>query len=512
MIIKKKVSLNNMTSLSAFTRFLFSDSLKARCAKGSISLTAGTVVAKLIAFAKIILLAKLLISQELGVMIIILPLVTFFETLTEIGIKQSVIQHKDGATEPYLNMAWWIQAVRGVILYLAAFFLSPLLCHIWIYGKEGVAALYTQSELLWMVRLSFLTILFNGFISPRSHVLMKEFRFAKSVLLVQGSAILSGLFTIVLTLIFRNVWAFVIGTVSNYFFLCVLSYVMCPFRPKRQYDSQSFHALIRFSKGMFGLPILTYLAFYLDVLIGSLFVSPGLIGMYGVALILARTPREVLTRIFGPLLIPAFAEKQDDLESICRSVTWMTKGVSLLILPLTAYMIIYREALLTICYKPEFTQVATPFSLLCLTYLILIQGFPIGKVFFGLGEPGKHRAYVVIRFVLLVTFIWPVAKSYGILGISLLLLISNAIAFLYQVYSLKKAIGLNLYSYWVAWVPGFAISVVLAILLIGIQLMWPARPAFQLWIGGGLLVITLGAVAIHLFIKSKFLGSVKCQS
>ena len=488
------------------SRFLGSGNLKARCAKGSISLTIGAFVAKLTSLAGKVILAKLLMPGELGVMIIILPLVTFFETLTEIGIKQSVIQHKDGATEPYLNMAWWIQAVRGVFLYLAAFFLSPTLCRIWVYGREGIVNLYTPTELLWMVRISFLTILFNGFINPRSNVLMKEFRFFKSVVLVQGSAILSGVLTIVLALLFRNVWAFVIGTVSFYFFWCILSYAMCPFKPTWRYDSQSFHALIRFSKGMLGLPILTYLAFNLDVLIGSLIVSPGLIGMYGFALILARTPREALTRIFGPLLIPAFAEKQDDPAALRRGLLWITKGISLLILPLTACMIFCREAILTIIYKPEFTEVAVSFSLLCVTYVFLIQEFPIAKIFFALGVPGKHRNYVVIRTVLLAGFIWPVAKAFGITGISVLLLISNAIAFFYQIYLLKKAIGLSLYSYFSAWMPGLTVAVVLTILLTGMRLMWPSELTYQFWIGGGLLAVILGGVTIHLFMKSNLLG------
>lgn len=501
-----------MSIFTKFTHFIFSDSLKARCAKGSISLTIGAMIAKAIAFASKIVLAKLLIAEDRGVMVIILPLVTFFETLTEIGIKQSVIQNKDGATEPFLNMAWWIQTVRGILLYLTAFFLSPLLCSIWVYGREEIAVHYNHAELLWMVRISFLTILFNGLISPRSNVLMKEFRFAKSVALVQGSAILSGIFTIVLAMVYQNVWAFVVGTVSNYFFLCILSYIMCPFKPKWSYDSRSFHALMRFSKGMAGLPMLTYLAFNLDVLIGSLIVSPGLIGMYGFAVILARTPREFLTRIFGPVLTPAFAEKQDDPDAICRGLIWITKGISLIVLPLTAYMIFCREAILTICYKPEFTEVAIPFSLLCLTYVILIQEFPIAKLFFAIGAPEKHRSYVVIRTVLLIGLIWPAAKFYGILGISYLMLFSNVVAFLYQIHLLKKTVNLHFHCYFSAWISGLTASLILAIPLAFMRYIWQIEYVHQLWIGGILLVLVSGIWTLRMFMQSNLLGTAKCRA
>ncbi|HOQ04353.1 MAG TPA: oligosaccharide flippase family protein [Anaerohalosphaeraceae bacterium] len=472
-------------------RFWTSDSLKARCARGSFSLMVGAVVAKAVAFASKVVLAKLLSNEERGVMIVIFPLVTFFETLTEIGVKQSVIQHKDGASESYLNMAWWIQAVRGVLLYALAFFLSPLLCRIWIYGHSDYGRYYTPAELLWMVRISFLTILLNGFVSPRSEVLLKEFRFAKSVMLVQGSMILSSVLTIWLSFLYRNVWAFVVGTISNFFFLCLLSYVMCPFRPTFRYDGSSFRSLMRFSKGMAGMPILTYLTFNLDVLVGSLLVSPALIGMYGFALILARTPREFLTRVFGPLLMPAFAEKQDNFSALQKGILWITRWTGLVIFPLTMYMILCRRALLAILYKPEFETVAGVFSLLCVTYALLLLAFPLGKLFFGRGKPEIHRRYVVLRIILLGLFIWPAAKRFSLDGIGWLLLVSNILALIYQVYCVKKEIGLSMTAYWKSWLPGLAAAGVYGCLTLPLLVFWPERLWVHFWGGGAVLAVVL---------------------
>jgi PST family polysaccharide transporter/lipopolysaccharide exporter len=486
-------------------QLLSSDSLKARCARGTVSLTAGTAVSKAVALAGKIILAKLLVAEERGLMIVILPLVTFFETLTEIGIKQSVIQHKQGATEEYLNMAWWIQSVRGVLLYAAAFLIAPVLSGIWVYDKVDASLGYSRAELLWMVRIAFLTILFNGLISPRSNVLLKHFKFGRSVLLVQGSAIVSGVLTIVLAVLFRNVWAFVIGTVSQYLVLCVLSYIMCPFKPRFSYDAKSFRALIQFSRGMLGLPILTYLAFNMDILIGSLYVSSTVIGMYGFALILARTPREILTRIFGPLLIPAYAEKQDDPQAITRGVIWITRVTSLIVLPLTVYLILCRDALLTIFYKPEFTEIASAFVLLCLTYMILLQEFSLGKVFFGMGVPGKHRMYVILRAVLFAILIVPAARMYGMTGVASMLLLSNSIAFFYQLWMLRKLIGLEIGAYFSAWVPGLAVAAVYAAALSGIFWIWPRQLTVQFWIGGGMLGAVLAVLCGVSLLKPRLL-------
>lgn len=479
-----------------FLSFWTSDSLKARCARGSFSLMVGAASAKAISFVSKMVLAKLLSEEELGIVIVILPLVTFFEMMADLGIKQSVIQHKDGAKDFYLNMAWWIQSIRGILLYALAFFLSPLLCRIWIYGRSEYSQYYVPGELLWMVRISFLTILLNGLVSPRSQVLLKEFRFAKSVLLVQGSLILSSILTIWLSFLYRNVWAFVVGTISNFVFLCLLSYVMCPFRPKLEYHRESFRALMRFSKGVAGMPLLTYFAFNLDILVGGLLISPALFGMYGFALILARTPREFLTRIFGPLLIPAFAEKQDNLPALQKGVLYLTRWISLAVFPLTMYMIVCRRALLTILYKPEFEAVGGVFSLLCVTYAILLLVFPLGKLFFGLGKPELHRRYVVLRVVLLGLFIWPAAKWYGLLGLGWVLLGSNFLALIYQVYCVKQEIGLSMTAYWKACLPGLMTAGVYGAAALVVISLWPEHLWVHFWAGAGLLGIVLGLTAV----------------
>ena len=80
-------------------------SLKARCVRSSIVLGIGAFIAKFLRLGSKIVLTRLLVPQEMGLMVMMLSLTALFEVLTEIGIKQSVIQHKNGADPEYLNMA-----------------------------------------------------------------------------------------------------------------------------------------------------------------------------------------------------------------------------------------------------------------------------------------------------------------------------------------------------------------------------------------------------------------------
>ena len=245
-------------------------------------------------------------------MVMILSLTQLFEILTEMGIKQSVIQHKNGDNSEYLNMAWWFQGLRAIGLYAVAFIVAPWLCEFYFRSRVEVLTRYPMEELTILIRVAFLSILFNGFISPRAHVLEKKFRFSRAVVITQGGLVLGIIITITLAFLIRNVWAIVIGFAATGLFRCLMSYVLCPFMPKVAYDRESFQGLYRFAKGMLGLPALTYLAFNIDVLVAGKLVSTSLVGFYGMALMLAFAPRDLFVRIISPILFSAFADKHDD--------------------------------------------------------------------------------------------------------------------------------------------------------------------------------------------------------
>ena len=99
-----------------------------------------------------------------------------------------------------------------------------------------------------MLRVSFLSAVAFGLVSPRAAVLEKEFRFAKTIILIQGSAVIGTIITISLAFYMQNVWVLVIGRVGEGVLRFLLSFVLCPFRIKFSIDRPSLKALLKFSR------------------------------------------------------------------------------------------------------------------------------------------------------------------------------------------------------------------------------------------------------------------------
>ena len=478
--------------ISAIADQFRGDNLKARCARSSLVLGIGVVVAKGLTFGSKVILARLLVPQELGLMVLVLSITSLFQVLTEIGIKQSVIQNKNGARPEYLNMAWWFQSLRGVGLYVVAFFVAPFLCQFYFANRPEVLAVHTTEELLALVRVAFLAILFWGFISPRVYVLEKEIRFGKKVVLTQGSAIIGAIVTIVLAFVMRNVWALVIGFASMGFVECLLSYILCPFRPRLSFDWESFQHIYRFARGIFGLPVLTYIAFNIDVLVAGKLVSTSLVGLYGMALALAVAPRELFTRIISPILLPAFAEKQDDRKALCRAVLKITKVTVLFAIPLVVLAAMCSKTVLSIVYGAQYSAVAVPFSLLCIYALLLIIGTILGNLFFGIGQPAKHRTFVAVRVLILGVLIFPAIKLFGLTGAATTLLLASFIALCAQVLVLHRVIGLRVRDYVMSWVHGAVLAIPVLAVIVVVRGFMPDSPMVHLTVGVLSCIIVFG--------------------
>lgn len=459
------------------------DDLKARCVRSSVVLGVGAIIAKGSGFASKVILTRLLVPEVMGLMVLVLSITALLEVLTEIGIKQSVIQNKKGARFEFLNMAWWFQSLRGIGLYAVGFFVAPLLCRFYFADKPEIVTLYSMPELVALVRMAFLAFLFGGIVSPLAYVLEKEFRFGKAVFLNQGSSILGSAITVILAFVMRNIWAVIIGFISMGAMRCLFSYILCPFRPRLSFDRPSFKEISKFARGMFGLPVLTYIAFNIDVLVAGKLISADLLGMYGMALVLVWAPRDLFNRIIQPILLPAFAEKQDHREALCTAIVKITKLTALFGFPLVALAIICSKTVLSLVYGEQYSAVAVPFSLLCIYSLLLIVGTILGNLLFGIGQPARHRLFVGLRALILIAFIYPAIRLFGLTGAAAIVLLASFIAMCAQVIVMHKVIRLRIFDYVIAWLPGSVLAVPVLAVVVAARGLKPDSPVLYLAIG-----------------------------
>lgn len=399
--------------------------LKARFLRGTAWLAVGNVSEKILAFISKIVLARLLMPEDLGVVVLIASIAGLFECLTEVGVRQCVIQNIEGGNPEFLNMAWWFSALRGVGLFLIAWMLAPWVCHFYFDGQEQVLARYDWPVLITMVRVAFLNMLFYGLISPRSHLMQKEFRFARVVGYMQSAAVTGIILTIVLSFVLKNAWAMVLGFVCQGFLRMMMSYVFCPFLPRLRYHRQSMAEIMRFARGMWGAPFFAYIAYRVDVLVGGKVLGPELIGLYGFSVGLAYVPRDLFARIINPMLMPAFSECQDQPDKLRKTIGQLIGNLILISLPIILISFLFHRTLLTTIYGAEFESISLIFAIFTVNAMLIMLSMVFVNLCMALGRPEINRNFTFVRALLLACLTLPVVKLFGAMGMAIIQVIAN---------------------------------------------------------------------------------------
>lgn len=463
---------NIAEAISRITSQLSGKSLRARFVRGGVVMGIGVGLGRGLQLVRYMILARLLVPAELGLMAIVLATTLAFEAVFQVGVRQSIIQNKRGAEAEYLNAAWWFQAVRGLVLFSVAFLAAPV-----------VSRFYGKPELLVLLRTVLLALVFRSLISPRAHVLEKKFQFHKVVLLTQASSVFGTLLTIGLAFIFRNVWALVIGFIFEAFFHCLFSFILCPFRPRFSINQDYLRKIIQFARGMFGLPVLAIVASQTDIIVLGKLLPMALVGTYSMALRLAATPKDLYLRIFAPVLLSAFSEKQDDKQCLRGAVLKMTKATAMFGIPLAAFCAVYAGAILSVVFGSEYAAVGVSFTLLSVCGLLRMQGITCTSICLALGQPRLYRGFAALRAVILVCLIYPAIVFFGAVGAATVVLLSELIALCVLIMSMRKRIELRFSEYLSCWLPGLCLTPVVLGPSMLLNMFEPDSTELKLFVG-----------------------------
>jgi lipopolysaccharide exporter len=452
-----------MNGISNSINILRGESLKAKSARGVIKLSVGAGTERILRLVRTMILTRLLAPDQFGLMAIILVLVNVFEQMSEVGIKLSVVQNKLGNEPEFLNATWWFQAIRGLGLFIVSMLAAPF-----------VSSFYDKPYLLKLLQFSLLAIVFRGFISPRAHVLRREYKFGLMVLHIQGSALFGTIVTIGCAFALKNIWALVIGYVAENFSLCVLSYIIAPFKPRLGIDRMCLKELTTFARGMVGLPTLSLIGYTAPTFVLGKMVTEEKLGLYALAGQLVSIPLNLFNKIASPVILPGFAKKQDDKASLNRAVLRLSEIVAGISLPMVGYMIVCAPALMVLLWGPSYIDATIPCVLLSLLVIVRTQGAILSSTYVAVGKPHLQRRFVILMTLITVVLIYPAIVHWQLIGAAITTVVGSYAALFMQVFWCRRVIPLNFENYIKRYIPGLVMSfppviIVLLLTLSGID-------------------------------------------
>jgi O-antigen/teichoic acid export membrane protein len=274
-----------------------SPSLERRAIRGSVWTLAGYGLSQVFRLGGNLVLTRLLTPEAFGLMALVQTFLIGLQMFSDFGILPNIIQSERGEDPKFLNTAWTIQAVRGGALWIGACLLA------W-----PVAQFYREPLLNQLLPVAGLTVLIMGFNSTKLATANRRLAMAQLTLLELGTSLISLLVMIGLALIYRSVWALVIGSLIGSLLKMLASHLLSGESNRFAWDQQAVAEIQKFGRWIFLSTIVGFFALQSDRLVLGRLLDVSFLGIYTIALTLSGVVEQIVDQVNSKVLFPTYAE------------------------------------------------------------------------------------------------------------------------------------------------------------------------------------------------------------
>ncbi|HEY3974201.1 MAG TPA: oligosaccharide flippase family protein [Candidatus Sulfotelmatobacter sp.] len=463
-------------------------SLKAKALRGGAWLGSSSLAEQAARFVRNLILVRLLAPSAFGTVAIVLSTGLVLQAFTEVGVREALVQNRRGAENEFVNAAWWMAFIRSLLVWTTLSLAAPL-----------VARFYGNPELTPLLRIAVLGLVLEGAMSARAYVAIKDMKFSRWALISNGGGILGVVLTVVLSFVIRDVWALVIGTVSESAARCVLSYAVCPWLPSLHVDRKSLKDLFEYSKGVFGVPLLSLIFLRTDVFVLGKLLSAARLGLYTMGIAAGQVPVVFVSNLLYQISLSTLSQIQEDKARTNRVIIRITSLVAAVGAPALAFAYFCAGPVLTIIYGRPYAVTAGPLFVALCAALISLANTQITGVFYAWGMPGLHRRCVAAMAITMIVLVYPFSMWLGPLGAQLASLISITVGFGLQLERIHHVTGLGLSEYAISIARSAVPSAAVVVVCLAARLLsWPTNPLRSIAIGAVGCLVAYALVCIML--------------
>ena len=379
-------------------------SLTARVVKGAGWVFAGKIVGRGMQLVKLVVLARLLSPEDFGLFGIVLLAIAALQSFTQTGFSTALIQRKDN-TEDYLDTAWTVQVIRGLVLAGILFAVAPV-----------VGWFFEEPRCVPLLRVMCASVAIGGFVNIGIIYFRKELEFHKQFIYDLGTAIVSLAVGVVLAYRLRSVWALIWAGMAGAATRCILSYVIHPYRPRVRTQYSEAAELFRFGRWVLGSSVVIFLAGNLDHAFLGKMLGVGALGLYQMAYRLSNTPATEVTHLTNAVMIPAYAKVQDEGERLGRGFLQVFELVTSVALPLTVFIVVAAPEIVLGLLGKKWEAAVTPLQVLAVAGCLNAIEATSGPVFMGVGQPRLDFFKNLCRVAVMLVSIYPLTVFWGVTG------------------------------------------------------------------------------------------------
>ena len=389
--------------------------LSRKVTKGALWVTVSGICSRGLGIISSIILARLLLPSDYGLLAIATAIVSMMQGLTTTGFGSALIQ-KQEKPEDFLNTAWTFELAKYFILFFILFFLAPLFA---LFFKEPAA--------IAVLRVISFSLIFQGLTNIGIIYFRKKLDFKKQFIFNIVPQIIYIIVVIPLAFILRNVWALVWASVVRGLVVCVISYIMHPYRPHLDFNINKAKELFNFGKWILGSSIIVILRKQGITMFVGKFLGIPMLGFFNRSEAFSTGIFMQLTGIIWQVGYPAYSQLQKVTVRLKRAYLLTLKLLTFFGLPMAGGLLILSWDFTHLFLTDKWIAIVPVIQVLCLSAMIGFITTPAGIMFQAVGRPSIGTKIATAGVIVLAITIYPLSLKWGITGTAVSILLSTLI-------------------------------------------------------------------------------------
>jgi len=362
---------------------------------------------RLLTFVKLFILARILNPSDFGAVGVAGLVLAFLEIFTETGINIFLIQQKKHI-DKYINTAYVVSVVRGILIFLIIFLTSPL-----------ISSFFSSDKSLCLIKLISFTPLIRGFINPSVVKLRSELRFRKEFFLTGAISFTEALVAISISLYTKDPKAIVLGMIASAILEVVLTHILFVPKPRLKFDLSKIKTVINRGKWLTAAGIFNYLFENIDdIYVGKMF-SDFSLGIYQVAYKLSSLPITEFGNVINRVTLPVMVKINNNKNRLFRAYlkSFLIVNITSFIFSLVIYFFSYKMIVILLGNSwVEADGVVKIMAFFGFARSITVSSYPL---FLSLKRQDIVSKITFANILFLIVGLFLFIKPYGFLGVGM---------------------------------------------------------------------------------------------
>lgn len=407
-------------------------------------------------FAVSILLARLLLPADYGLVGMALVITAFVALFGNLGLGAALIQTKD-IDEETISTAFWATVIAGVTLLAVVFVAAPY-----------VAEFYREPRVTDVARVAALGLLFGPMNSIVTSLLERHMRYRAVAALDVATALLGQATAVGFALFGMGVWSLVAGTLVAQATRVPLAFAFDRWTPKFIFNTARLKELLSFGGYVLAFNFVNFFNRNLDKLIIGRTLGAAQLGYYDMAYQAMLKPLQNVSDTIGRPLFPALSSLQGKQTEAAEAYRRIVTLISLVTFPAMFGLSAVAADFVVVVLGPQWAPSVPVLQILALTGAVQSVSSTVGSVYLSQGRSDlMFKIGVVGMIAIAVAFL--VGAHWGIVGVAFAYTLATLGLWFMSQQIANRLLRLNNYKFWKSLIPAVRGSVVMTIAVIAVR-------------------------------------------